>query len=98
MAICACSRIWVSSTSLEAGSMPPVSTIEKALPHHSVSPNTLSRVTPGVSSTMESLFPTILLNSVDFPTLGLPTMATIGFAITAHLPFPVEGAALKLLA
>ena len=38
-----------------------------------------SRVTPGVSSTMESRFPMSLLNSMDLPTLGRPTMATMGF-------------------
>ena len=30
---------------------------------------------------MESRCPTILLNKVDLPTLGRPTMATIGFAM-----------------
>ena len=83
MAIWACSRIWVKITSLEAGSMPPVSTRENLRPHHSASPKIRSRVTPGVSSTMERRFPTILLKSVDFPTLGRPTMATIGFAIVS---------------
>ena len=81
MAIWACSRIWVKITSLLAGSMPPVSTRENLRPHHSASPKMRSRVTPGVSSTMESRCPTILLNKVDLPTLGRPTMATIGFAM-----------------
>ena len=65
--------------------MPPVSTREKVRPHHSPSPKILSRVTPGVSSTMDSRCPTILLNSVDLPTLGRPTMATIGFAIVSPI-------------
>ena len=81
MAIWACSRIWVRSTSRLAGSRPPVSTRENCLPHHSASPKIRSLVTPGVSSTMDSLRPTILLNKVDLPTLGRPTMATIGFGI-----------------
>ena len=36
-------------------------------------------VTPGVSSTMERRWPHSLLNSMDLPTLGRPTMATKGF-------------------
>src|SRR5690606_40041441 len=36
-----------------------------------------SRVTPGRSSTSASLRPTRRLNSVDLPTLGRPTMATV---------------------
>ena len=38
-------------------------------------------VTPGVSSTMAILSPESLLKRVDFPTLGRPTMATMGFAM-----------------
>jgi len=34
---------------------------------------------PGVSFTIDILSPANALNSVDFPTLGLPTTATIGF-------------------
>ena len=37
---------------------------------------------PGVSFTIEILSPAIALNSVDFPTFGLPTIATIGFLVT----------------
>src|SRR6218665_601655 len=36
-----------------------------------------SRVTPGVSSTNAILRPTRRLNSVDLPTFGRPTMATV---------------------
>ena len=36
-------------------------------------------VTPGVSSAMERRWPHSLLNSMDLPTLGRPTMATKGF-------------------
>ena len=81
MAISAClrmkERIWV----VVPGSMPPVSTMSKARPRHSHSAYSRSRVTPGVSSTMESRRPTSLLKSMDLPTLGRPTMATRGFAI-----------------
>ena len=40
-----------------------------------------SRVTPGVSSTIAIRRPVSLLKSIDLPTFGLPTMATMGFAI-----------------
>src|SRR6185436_11228747 len=36
-----------------------------------------SRVTPGVSSTIASFLPTRRLNSVDLPTLGRPTIASL---------------------
>ena len=45
--------------------------------------NPISRHT-GVSSTMETREPTSLLNRVDFPTFGRPTIATTGFAIAHH--------------
>ena len=81
MAISACSRmkdrIWLSVP----GSMPPVSTRSKVRPRHSAWAYSLSRVTPGVSSTMERRFPVNLLNSMDLPTFGRPTMATRGFAM-----------------
>src|SRR5258708_7737608 len=44
-----------------------------------------SRVTPGTSSTMASLCPTILLNKVDLPTLGRPTSATRGSTLEPDL-------------
>ena len=37
--------------------------------------------TSGVSLTMEIFSPARALNSVDFPTFGRPTMATIGLLI-----------------
>ena len=42
-------------------------------------------VTPGVSSTMERRRPMILLNSMDLPTLGRPTMAIRGLDIGVYL-------------
>ena len=40
-------------------------------------PSRRSRVTPGRSSTSASRLPTSRLNSVDLPTFGRPTMATV---------------------
>ena len=65
--------------------MPPVSTSEKFLPLHSASAYSLSRVTPGLSSVMDTLRPTTLLKNVLLPTFGLPTIATNGFAILKDL-------------
>ena len=88
IAICACSRINCRISLSVLGSMPPVSTISNVLPHHSHSAYSLSRVTPGVSSTMERRFPTRRLNSIDLPTFGRPTIATSGFAIFHPPPYP----------
>ena len=63
---------------IAALSMPPVSTISKVRPAHSHSAYRRSRVTPGVSSTMERRFPHRRLKSRDLPTLGRPTIATRG--------------------
>ncbi len=79
MAISACSRMKDKIWSSVPGSMPPVSTRSKVRPRHSASAYRRSRVTPGVSSTMDRRFPVSLLNSMDLPTLGRPTMATRGF-------------------
>ena len=59
----------------------------RSVPRHSLSPYSRSRVTPGVSSTMDSRRPTILLNSMDLPTLGRPTIAIKGNAIVVSLSF-----------
>src|SRR4030042_3329846 len=42
---------------------------------------TLSRVTPGVGSTMLIILPAKALNKLDVPTFGLPIIATTGNAI-----------------
>ena len=81
IAISACLRIWTSMASFEAGSIPPVSTSINSRLSHSHLAYILSLVTPGVSSTIDRRFPMSLLKSVDFPTLGLPTIATTGNAI-----------------
>jgi hypothetical protein len=41
-----------------------------------------SRVVPGISEVTDLRCPINRLNSVDFPTLGLPTRATTAFAIS----------------
>ena len=41
--------------------------------------------TPGVSSTIAMRLPVSLLKSIDLPTFGRPTMATIGFDIPVCL-------------
>src|SRR5262249_31608347 len=58
--------------------MPPVSTISKDLPFQVALPYMRSLVMPGSSVTMDRRCPMIRLNSVDLPTLGLPTMAIRG--------------------
>ena len=81
IAICACWRIWASKPSSICGSIPPVSTSKKLCPVHSHSQKIRSLVTPGVSSTIAMRWPVNLLKMVDLPTLGRPTIATMGFAI-----------------
>ena len=51
-----------------------------------------SRVTPGISSTMEIRLLTMALNNVDLPTFGRPTTATNGFDILSpHIVTPTAG-------
>src|SRR5699024_9150732 len=58
-------------------SMPPVSIILNTDDNHSASRYIRSRVIPGLSSTMETRSPIKRLKIVDFPTFGLPTIATV---------------------
>jgi len=58
--------------------MPPVSMMRIWRPRHSASPYRRSRVMPGSSPTIARREPTMRLNSVDLPTLGRPTMASVG--------------------
>src|SRR6516225_4305533 len=60
--------------------MPPVSISSKRRPSCSAVPWMRSRVIPGSSPTMARRCPVIRLKRVDFPTLGLPTMTTVGMA------------------
>src|SRR6266480_6394619 len=57
--------------------MPPVSTRTKRLPLQSVSSSLRSRVTPGVSWTTAARVAVRRLTSVDLPTFGNPTIATV---------------------
>jgi len=61
--------------------MPPVSTSLNILPFHSTSSYLRSRVIPASKSTIAERLRHKRLKSVDFPTLGRPTMETIYFLI-----------------
>ena len=67
------------TSSLLNGSMPPVSTMVNSRPFQSAVWYERSRVTPRDSWTMASEVWARRLTSVDLPTLGRPTTATIGF-------------------
>ena len=60
-----------------ASSRPAVSNTWNSRSPRRAWPSRRSRVTPGVSSTSARRFPTRRLNSVDLPTFGRPTMATV---------------------
>src|SRR5207247_1663948 len=60
-----------------AMSTPPVSTSRKRLPFHSQTSSLRSRVTPGSSCTTAARLPLRRLTSVDLPTFGKPTIATV---------------------
>ncbi len=60
-----------------ASSRPAVSITVNSRSPSRASPSRRSRVTPGRSSTSASRRPTSRLNSVDLPTFGRPTMATV---------------------
>src|SRR5919201_1613275 len=73
----ACSTIERAIGSLPAMSMPPVSINRNRLPFHSQTSSLRSRVTPGVSWTTAARVSVRRLTSVDLPTLGKPTIATV---------------------
>ena len=58
-------------------STPPVSISRNRLPFHSHTSSLRSRVTPGVSCTTAARVPVSRLTSVDLPTFGKPTIATV---------------------
>jgi hypothetical protein len=60
--------------------MPPVSMRVQGRDVREQGAEIRSRVTPGWSWTMEILRPARRLKSADFPTLGRPTMATVGIS------------------
>ena len=71
-------RIRPGSVCGSSSSKPAVSITRNSSPSSFASPSRRSRVTPGRSSTSARRLPTSRLNSVDLPTLGRPTMATVG--------------------
>ena len=73
-----CSRIRVSTPALGVAITPPVSTTMQGTGPTRPYPYWRSRVTPGTSATMASRVLVSVLKSVDLPTLGRPTRATIG--------------------
>src|SRR6516162_7542353 len=73
--VCSCMRPLRLSGA--ASSSPAVSTAVKARSPSCARPSRRSRVTPGRSSTKARRLPTRRLNSVDLPTFGRPTMATV---------------------
>src|SRR5688572_5929307 len=81
----ACSRIWLGMYSWSWTRIPPVSINSKCRPSCSAVPWMRSRVMPGSSPTIARRFPVIRLKRVDFPTLGLPTMTTVGTAVDMNL-------------
>ena len=73
--VCACMRpVRLAGA---ASSSPAVSIAVKARSPSRARPSRRSRVTPGRSSTSARRLPTSRLNSVDLPTFGRPTMATV---------------------
>src|SRR4051812_17120696 len=71
-----------------SSSNPAVSMTLKTMPARFASPSRRSRVTPGRSSTSARRFPTSLLNRVDLPTFGRPTMATVGSGMRCAIAAP----------
>ncbi len=78
-AVSTCCRIAWSIGACESGTRPPVSTSQNFRPFHSPSPKCRSRVVPASADTIAFRPPWMRLKSVDFPTLGRPTMATVGW-------------------
>jgi len=74
--------IWSSTSSVRSSTssipIPPVSTSSMNPVLSSIGAETLSLVTPGVSSTIDMRRPAMMFRRLDLPTLGRPTMATIG--------------------
>jgi len=60
-----------------ATSTPPVSMSRNRLPFHSQISSLRSRVTPGVSWTTAARVAVSRFTSVDLPTFGKPTIATV---------------------
>src|SRR5260221_4359389 len=80
MAFRPCSTTSAWRGSVWAPNIPPVSTREKWLPCHSAGWALVSRVVPASGATMAWRELVMLLNRVDFPTIGRPTSTTFGAA------------------
>src|SRR5436305_2909948 len=69
-------------------STPPVSISRKRLPDHSQTSSLRSRVVPCVSCTTAARELVSRLTSVDFPTFGKPTIATVPASSCVLTPHP----------
>src|SRR5215467_4717610 len=78
--------------SWSATTMPPVSISSNRRRSCSAVPWMRSRVMPRSSPTMARRCPVMRLKRVDFPTLGLPTMTTVGMAADMKSHDNSEGA------
>ena len=70
----------MSSFTLDFLRSPAVSMKTYSLPFHSTSVSIASLVVPAMLDTITLLSPVNLLIIDDFPTFGLPTMATLGLS------------------
>jgi hypothetical protein len=86
IAASACRAICFRIPSFATGSKPPVSTTRNARSPMRARPTLRSRVRPGRSCTSASRERVRRLNSVDLPTLGRPTSASVG-SMALALPF-----------
>ncbi len=85
--VCACMRpVRLAGA---ASSSPAVSIAVKVRSPSRARPSRRSRVTPGRSSTSARRLPTRRLNSVDLPTFGRPTMATVKLMLPRALWTPL---------
>src|SRR5579863_3549371 len=73
---------------------PPVSMMTQGMGPRRPKPYWRSRVRPGTSATIASRVPVSTLNSVDLPTLGRPTSATMGSMARAYTAARPRAAAL----
>ena len=73
----ACSTIWRVIGLRSTMSTPPVSISRKRLPFHSATSSLRSRVVPCVACTTAWRVAVSRLTSVDLPTFGKPTIATV---------------------
>ena len=77
----------ISSLTLDFLRNPAVSINTYSRPAHVTSVSMASRVVPAILETITRLSPVNLLIMDDFPTLGLPTMATLGLSSSSSSRF-----------